>query len=206
MKLHQISVHTENPRVLPTEGAIFRFESNVGDLNLHVLRQKYQRGWAPLVGIPASRSNCETLESEGLHLPDRFSEWILPPLQLMKESFGPGTCFLRIKEKSDNIFPDSFIDLIGWPAYSPYINSYVPASIINEAQGADISSGPDRSEWDLRVWQGGRINRPAKPDERDRQVVPATICSFALFDFFLARSLASIGSEDLPTRAIDTRI
>ncbi|MGP9723509.1 hypothetical protein ACT3SZ_05785 [Corynebacterium sp. AOP40-9SA-29] len=146
------------------------------------------------------------MENNGIIIPEIFQKWLLPPLQLMRESFSAGGCFVRRGKGSEYSPPKNIVDLADWPSYSPFINGYIPAKMLAAEGVSDISSEPDRTEWNLRLWQSGSGARKATPAEMHYQVVPEIIFSLELFDLFIARMISSLGNDNLPIEAIDSTI
>ena len=206
MKLHQISVHTDLRRVRPTTGAILGFETDIGLLHLHVLEEKHRRGWAPLVGVPASEDNCSIIATAGLNLPAQFKEWLIPPHQLMKESFGPGGCFVRVGSgaKSPKAGPLSILK--DWPFYSPSLCEFIPKRLLDEASVTDLTEPPDRGDWKLRMWIVKSSVREAEGEERTYRTIPSLIFSLEDFDLFIARLFAYLRGDKLPMEVMDSTL
>ena len=206
MKLHQISVHTDLRRVRPTTGTVLGFETEIGMLHLHVLEKKFETGWAPLVAVPSSEHNRTQVGAAGMRLPAQFKDWLIPPHQLMKESFGPGGCFTRIKSRGESPAPGPLSSLNEHPFYSPGLCEFIPKRLLDAESVTDLSETPDRGDWKLQVWIIKSSVRKAEGEERSYRAVPNLIFSLEDFDLFIARLFAYLRGDKLPMEVMDSTL
>lgn len=205
IKLYQLVLDGRRKSIRITDFAVLGFDTDIGQLHVHILDARFDRGFGALVAVPPSEHNLQVLGDAGLMVPDQFSEWLIPPFQLSPSAFHTRTGFVRVGRDVSFEAPKNYTFLIqnyetgNSAVFSPGVGEFVPRLVLIDRGVTDLSSRVSRDDWRLmlRIAPGRRL-RDAVGEERDYLVIPDSVVSVTWLDLYVARLLAYLRGEPLP--------
>lgn len=162
------------PRSLrPSDGALLSCDTIYGRIEIRILENRFEAGWASLIDIPATDQNIGVLgepRSEEL----RSNGQLFPPFQIMRESFRKGTPFRRSGRSESPYLSAQFARISESCIFDTSRFRFAPKPS-EETRLTD--NYHDKDSWNLTVWESGMRAHEARGDERNFPTVPALVYS-----------------------------
>jgi hypothetical protein len=195
----EVVLHPENKRFRAMNGVLFSISLKYGTAIGNVVNVNNRKRMANVIQIIDIVESSKSVDYDEIHERANSGNVIIPPFSTNRPFFGGYGIAKRVGNIDPYTPPEVWNVLIDRPVYNPYIREFVPEGLGEVRVSPPIE---ERRGWNLRVSNNGNWGRPPNVDELSMKVQPRNIFFLSYVDLFLARAVAALKGEELPTRPV----